>query len=206
MPKLNLATALDRGLELWLFKTARKNFWRVASYYEIEDLIADGYMVYAECRERYKDRVTERRHFAALFRTCFINHITDLANKRSRELNATVTEGEAPRDAVRVEIPAQPASDKTEEFEDLIPPVLPEAEVAVLLQQAQGPVQLVLKLMYTDAGLNLLRENPQRPRESTNSYYCRVLGYDANEYNLIELFRSFIAGCGPYYMRRRSAI
>lgn len=200
MPKINTAVTLDRGLELWLFKTARKNYWRVAAYYELEDLIGDGYLVYAECRQRYKERVNERRHFMALFRTCYLNHITDLANKRSRELS-NGRHSELP-DAVAI---SNAEFQNPEQFGDLLPPTLPDAEIAVLLAQAQGPLQLVLKLFYTDSGIELLRECPQNPREPTNTYLCRILGLDSKKYDLYDLFRSFVRGYGPYYMRQRVA-
>ena len=191
MPKLNTATVLDSGLERWLFKTARKHYWRVASYLELEDLIGDGYLVYVECVQRYKDRVTERRHFMALFRTCYLNHITDLANKRSRDIMGVATDAES--------------CGEDDEIESLLPPSLPDAELATLIQQAKGPVQLVLRLYYTDAGLERLREVPQEPRETINAYLCRVLFLDPKKYNLQELFTSFLAGRGMYYMRIRAA-
>lgn len=208
MPKLNTATVLDSGLERWLFKTARKNFWRVASFYELEDLVGDGYLVYAECAQRYKDRVTERRHFMALFRTCYLNHITDLANKRSREVSEFVVGSytrSSERDDYLSNAARERATDSYEEFEELLPPTLPDAELSTLIQQAKGPVQLVLRLYYTEAGLERLREVPQEPRETINAYLCRVLFLDPKKYNLQELFTSFLAGRGMYYMRIRAA-
>jgi hypothetical protein len=198
VPRVNTAVVLDSGLEKWLYKTARKNYWRVAAYYELEDLVADGYLVYAECAQRYRDKVTEKRHFMALFRTCYLNHITDLANRRARDFRAQGSE--LTPDQMWV---SESAFEESEQFGDLLPPTLPDAEIAVLLSQAQGPLQLVIKLFYTDAGIELLREVPQKPRESTNSYLCRLLGIDAKENDLYESFRSFVSGKGMYYLRRR---
>ena len=186
MPKINTATKLDKGLERWIFATARKNLWRVPEYYDIDDLIGDGYLIYAECRRRYRSRVTERRHFMALFQRCYGNHITDLAHKRSK--NVTVLLDESPDDNVTL-------------FERLMPPVFPEAELSALLQEMRFPLNALVKLFYSDSGLALLHNLPQNPHENINTYLCRLLSLDHKKYNLPELFKSFLSGRGMYNMR-----
>lgn len=75
---------LDRGLKLYIAKTARKQFWRVARYYALDDLIQDGYLAYAICLERYGHKAENIRHFTSLVKTVYSNHITDLANARTK--------------------------------------------------------------------------------------------------------------------------
>src|ERR1700723_269173 len=74
---------LDAGLKGWMVNTARKHYWKVASHYEFEDLIQDGYLCFAKCRAGFKyeggpDFGHNRKTFMAFFQMAFINHITDL--------------------------------------------------------------------------------------------------------------------------------
>ena len=74
---------MDDGATRWLFKTARQNFWRVANWYDFDDLIQDGYLTYYRICRRYPD-VKERAHIMGLFQVSFINHLHRLANLRTR--------------------------------------------------------------------------------------------------------------------------
>lgn len=74
---------LDQGARQWIYKTACKNLWRVSTFYELDDLIQDGFMCFALCREKYSQRVENSKHFMSLLQTVFRNHITDLSNDRS---------------------------------------------------------------------------------------------------------------------------
>lgn len=76
----------DRGLRGWIIKYAKKNYWRVASWYDLEDLIQDGLLAYALCRQKYGHRVENRRHFMSLVQVVFANHVTDLANARTKSV------------------------------------------------------------------------------------------------------------------------
>jgi len=76
---------LDKGMRGWLVTMARKNYWRVAAWMDLDDLIAEGFLAYAICRAKYDDRVANKRHFMALVQITFINQITDLANDRTAQ-------------------------------------------------------------------------------------------------------------------------
>src|SRR5690554_2636340 len=80
----------DAGLKRWIRATAYKNYWRVSHWYDLEDLIQDGYMAYCTCAEHYghlvrkrKPSAEDRRNFMALVKRTFENHIHDLATKRT---------------------------------------------------------------------------------------------------------------------------
>ena len=82
---------LDEGVRGWIVKMAHKHYWRVAAWYEIEDLIQDGYLCYAKCRKSYRpdpnkavDNLDDRRTFMIYLSRSFMNRITDLANSRTR--------------------------------------------------------------------------------------------------------------------------
>jgi len=68
----------------WIHNHARKNYWRVAAYYEMDDLIADGLMCAYKVRDRYETgrKILDDKHFMALVKTTFCNHIGDLLRRR----------------------------------------------------------------------------------------------------------------------------
>ena len=83
---------LDNGMKGWICRVAKKNYWRVAAWYEIDDLIQDGLVCYVKCRNKYafldKDNPTaeERKWFMALVQTSFTRRIIDLASRRTATL------------------------------------------------------------------------------------------------------------------------
>lgn len=192
MPSLNSAACLDDIMERWITSYARRNLWRVASWYEIEDLIADGYLVFSQCRNKY-GYVTERRHFMSLFKRCYFNHIIDLSNVRSRDPVIS------PAKDVTTHFSGN-AYDLYPTFERLLPSVLPTAELAVLIRQARNPVRAVLELFTTEAGLILVRSKPQGAHEHINRYLCRLLSLDPRTNNLQALTKSFLLGKGIYWL------
>lgn len=179
MPKLSKASRLDEGLERWIHKTAAAQFWRVSGGYELEDLVQDGYLYWALCRERYR-HVTEKRHFMALFMTSYQNHITNLANARTK------------RGHVDCAVP------------DVEPSVLARmigvetegATLATLLEHAPPVLKRAFGLFCTDAGRATLRQEFQRVngvRETTNQFLCRLLGVDPTTVNLPKLMKDYLA-------------
>lgn len=83
---------LDEGMKRWIIATARKHHWRVASWYDLDDLIQDGYLAYHKCAYRYARLVRkrnpkkeDRRNFMALVMRTYENHIHDLASKRTAQ-------------------------------------------------------------------------------------------------------------------------
>ncbi|MFA5699618.1 MAG: hypothetical protein WC954_07810 [Sphaerochaeta sp.] len=83
---------LDEGMKRWIVATAYRNHWRVAAWYDLDDLIQDGYLSYHKCATKYdrlirkrKPKKEDRRNFMALVKRTFENHIHDLASKRTRQ-------------------------------------------------------------------------------------------------------------------------
>lgn len=65
----------------WIYNHSRKNYWRVAAWYDIDDLIHDGLVCAYKCREEYGTDL-DPKHFASLVRTTFYNHIGELIRKK----------------------------------------------------------------------------------------------------------------------------
>lgn len=76
---------MDQGVKGWIFNTSRKEFWRVASWYEYVDLVQDGAMIYAKIVAKYPDLKTPKDRMN-IFKRAFTNHIHDLSKKRTKSV------------------------------------------------------------------------------------------------------------------------
>lgn len=151
---------LDKGLRGWIVNTARVNYWRVSSWYQLDDLIQDGYLCYSKVASKYT--TANQKHLMALVQRTFINHITDLARNRGR-LN---------------EVPVSDISESPETFFDgVMEPNSEATDVAMLLLDAPAEAIALLKALSSD-----LMSAPYRKadgtRETTNERICRISGID----------------------------
>ena len=64
----------------WIYNHSRKNYWRLAAWYEVEDLIQDGLMIAYKARERYGSDL-DPPHYMRLVQSMFRNHIGDLLRR-----------------------------------------------------------------------------------------------------------------------------
>jgi hypothetical protein len=64
----------------WIANHARKNYWRLADWYDLDDLIHDGLMKAYECKARYgvPGETIDHPHYMRLVQTSFRNHIGEL--------------------------------------------------------------------------------------------------------------------------------
>ncbi len=199
---------LDAGMKGFIVNTAKKEFWKVASYYEFADLVQDGYLCYYRCRAAYigkqkfdcfgkpcrflpktnPDRIAQR-HFMALVGRAFYNHISTLATKRMRVHEQPLahldfkSHGEWTSD------------DHAQTWDKLLPPQLEEASIYTLLVNAPAEIKQLAQLLVRD-GLDLLKFERKRVhrrllRETTNEFYCRLLGVDATKRNLVEELKAY---------------
>lgn len=185
---------LDQGMRGFIVNTAKREYWRVAGLCDLDDLIQDGYFCYAKCYARYirprpdlpgsEDNV---RWFQALVKTTFARHIHDLATKRrgGREYpaSALVAEGE---------------DGTTDIFEKLLPPQPELGSFMTLLSEIPAELAQLVKVLASDGaqalGFERRRQGRRLIRETTNEYYCRILGVDPNERNLVEEIKSYFDG------------
>lgn len=77
---------MDDGARNWLYKYAKKNYWRVAAWMDFDDLIQDGYVEYCEVLKRYP-QATEASHKMRLFQLCFRSKIEDLVRANTKQLD-----------------------------------------------------------------------------------------------------------------------
>jgi len=188
------ALDIDESARRWMIKYARKNFWRVAAWYELDDLIQDGLMCWWHVRRRYAD-IAEMRHIMSLFQRTYINHVHQMANKRSA--------GHWFSHACGEEIAV------TEEcVEDVSIAggghVDPAADEAILISEAPVDVRKLIVEIVQHPELTgspcrrRMSGSPRRPRmisgsagptrmtrrETTNEWLCRIAGLDPTQFDL----------------------
>lgn len=166
---------MDRGVRGWIYNVSKQNFWRVAGWYEFEDLIQDGFMNYQRIVNKYPGKTPA--HTAALFRTAFTNHIHDLAKKRTR-YSPEVIESDYGLSLELIETPAY---------------VLPASSEII------ASLPLVLKRL-----LHVMETEPHRVRsrcrvmpeyrQTTNDKLCRLVGADPSKIDLLSVLYDYLAG------------
>ncbi len=189
---------LDAALRGWIVNTARKEHWRCASWYSLEDLVQDGYVCYVKCRERYKTNKRlwsgnptkmQRRWFMALVQRAFYNHIMTLASKAARSQEDTVSQIAAEADTF------------TTALEKLTPAVMEEASVLVALAKVPAELADVLERLLADGfeggdyfrhkvNSEQVRRARGQLRETTKEYWDRVLGQPDVPEKLAAYFKS----------------
>lgn len=180
---------LDDGLNVWMINYAKLNYWRVASWYELSDLIMDGYFILAKCEEKYPE--VSQRDFMNLFKRAYFNHITDLANARTKSPNEVpfsdlgvrwTEDGEEASDEYMLQHIMGGEEDDT-------------AEIVDLIRRAPWEVQQLLKLFFTEEGQKKIQgamHDFGGLRGDHNTRLCRIAGLDPNEVNLVEEVRAYL--------------
>lgn len=164
---------MDRGVRGWLYNTARENFWRVADWYEFDDLIQDGMLHYVRVTQKYSD-VKEPRHIMRLFQTVYTNHIHDLAKKR-RRYELECNEASIGLSVAEVRTTRTQAPD-VNMITCRLPPVL----------------RKLVDVLQNDPRLALPSVRRGRKRETTNEMLCRLVGVDPNASNIMEDLKSHL--------------
>lgn len=159
----------DEGLRGWVVNTAKRNYWRVAAWHELEDLIQEGMLAYAICSVRYASTVENKSHFMALVKTAYLHRIADLANARTRTMEIALSQ-----------IVAEGKDD--EALELLSGVTFPEAEMVACLLSAPREVRAYLAAISDPDVAKRLR-SPYRKRldgtrETTKERMSRVIGMD----------------------------
>lgn len=176
--RLPLIHHLDSTTKNWLFKFARKNYWRVASWYDLADLIQDGYMVFYRVLEKYRGRLQNRAHLMRLFQVAFANHIHNISTKRTKTLEVLL-------------------DDLGPDAGDLADHILQsseDADMALVLAGAPREVRAVLKGLDAATGV-ALRKSYKRNwgrRETQNERLCKLGGLDPKTIDVVLALRTYL--------------
>jgi hypothetical protein len=161
---------MDEGARLWTIKTARYNFWRVQQWYELDDLIQDGFMQWYRIAQKYS-HVKDRPHLMRIYQLTFWCWITDLANKRTRQ----------PQEVLSCNLARE---GETEIAWDALVPYQPEIQTFwLMVEQAPSTIRKVIDLLSTEHGRRRLAA-PYRVRksgrETLNERLCRLVGVNSS--------------------------
>lgn len=156
---------MDKGVQGWIYRQAKKHYWRVSSWYDFDDLVQDGFLCYYRIHARYAANVPgerrigtakEKRHIMSLFQSSYINHIHDLARSKQRQLDLPTFDGE-------LRSSAPDAGSETERLISEAPPLV---------------ARVIRALMHDDTGA-LLKPFPHKSdgtRETVNERLCALVG------------------------------
>jgi hypothetical protein len=188
--------AMDQKTKSWLLGTCSKHYWRVAAYYDLDDLIQEGMLVYHRTEVRYNEegrhaeqkRNKSHSYMVSTFKRSFINHIHDLANKRSRQ-------------PLELQIIDQPVPDDDvgrRNWLDYHGPSTPETQTfCAMVSMAPLRIREVLALFNSDDNRKRLRAQyrirPDGSRESLNERLCRLAGFDPECVDLVRQLQLYFS-------------
>lgn len=182
---------LDEGLQGWIAKTAYEQHWRVRAWYDVQDLIQDGFLCYVKCRNRYTlgppaeghtalntDNPTplQRKHFASLVMVAFTNHIMTLASRFALQKESAMSEllEDDSADAVERLIPHQQQEDASlRVLLSKAPAEITEAITKIMNDSKEGGDYLRTKLFSEGTRV---RRGRTSIRETTRQRWQRILG------------------------------
>lgn len=176
----------DEGMQGFIVNTTQREYWRVAGVCDLDDLLQEGLMCYHKCRQRYSQDENRdvtapltREWLQALVARAFMNRIYDLAAKKKHGFavaaSSIAASDESPEEFLERNLPAQESS-----------------TLGAVLAQAPWELLELLRLLAGDGGeaLGFKRKGRSAGRETTNEFYCRILGVDPKERNLVEELRT----------------
>jgi hypothetical protein len=166
---------MDLGARNWMRKTAIRNYWRVAAWISLDDLLQDGELCWLIVCYRYKTKTLSNR--MALFKTTFTNHLHDLANNRT----------------LQTELPFAALTDMAVD-QAVNSESCPFAEMLRVVTETPSRVNELLERLLADP-TPLRRPYRRGPAgiETTNERLCAILGLDPN---LIDLHTAVRASLG----------
>jgi hypothetical protein len=175
----------------WISNHSRKNYWRVASFYEVDDLIQDGIIKAYEVINRYgvPGLEIDRPHYMALVKTSFNNHIVDLLRKYTPEKVSVVSL----QSLCKPTINRMDGMDENEVLEQLLGGEDGDQEenmfVVEMPEYLRKGVQFFLSNPNT---FQYLRKRLQSEKdESLSSKLARMVGFP-EDFNFEEELRSYL--------------
>lgn len=202
---------LDAGMEGFIRRTAVKEFWRVSYWYDdVADLVQDGYLCFAKCRARYVDKlktlpatnptIDDKRQMMAAVKTTFERHVKFVLTQHIKDgwevpvsqlVRAGAEEPADPWDALT------PAQESEGGLIDLVKSLPAEIQQLIVILAGDGAEALGVRrerihIRTTAGGAPRVVRSKRRIRETTNQYYCRLVGLDPREHDLAGQVRSLL--------------
>ncbi len=175
MERLRRTQRLDRPMTIWIRKYARKNLWRMPHWYDLEDLVQVGYMVYARCNQHYPMSL-KQRHFMALVQISYANKIHRISSERTASI---------------VEVALGAGTEFDEGLELLLEGQPEEATFATMVSQLPSEIMGMFLTILNDARNIPMLVFTNGKRETTKEYLARICGLPEGT-DVEGLFRSYL--------------
>ena len=146
----------------WTAAFMAKNAWRCDRMHSVEDLVQEGFLVFFNLTTKYP-RVTEPKHFFALYKRSIINKINDMASHKRRRQHAE---------------PVALPSDVSEFFIGRIGEVSNAGYVGAILNEMPEELQLVLNRLCKHGAPSASKEK----HENLSMRLSRLLGISNNDH------------------------
>lgn len=141
------------------------------SWFEVSDLMSEGYIVYSKIKEKYKE-ISEPAHLMSLYKTALKNRFAEIAKDLLTDKEHLIT------------------------FDSWKLPSLDNTEFMAIVTNAPTEVKETLMLMLDtpkemaeSLGLNVKR----RRGFQNNPLVCKLLGYDPAKINVVKLFKEYFS-------------
>jgi hypothetical protein len=197
----------------YIYATALREYWKVANWYDDPaDLVQDGYLCFAKCRAHYVHKLgvlpathptrDQRRHMMTLVKTTFgryIQHVLAAKTRYGHEVPVSqfASAGEEAADDPWAVFGESSAQDADASLVDLLRSLPEELQQLVLALVGDGAEALGvcsdrLRVRETAGGTRRVTRHRKRLRETTNQYYCRLVGLDSTNHDLAGQVRSLL--------------
>lgn len=165
---------MDRGVRGWIINTTKLNYWRVAGFYEFDDLVQDGYLHYHRVIAKYSN-VKQPAQLMALFKTCFTNHIHDIAKQRTK------------REHDNIDSTARVSIDQASHY------LWQHPDTNENLATMPLSLRSLIRALQSDPRVRKPCRRWLDHRETTNEKLCRIVGADPRSINLLEKLRELLS-------------
>ena len=176
------------NVEKWTNSFIRKNVWRVKPAMDEDDCRQECYIKFIMCCDRYLGSdsiVSNAAHFFSLYRTAVHNMLHNRAKQNHcRALPSITAPGDEGDEFSTDDLLARHGVFTTCDAEFLAKLAeLPE-QCLTLLVAMQDP-ELAAALDEPNPELAFQRKDKMRKRETTNTRWCRILGYDPKTTDIV---------------------
>lgn len=176
---------LDEGIRGYIINECRKQFWKVASWYEFEDLVQDAYLVYTKCLRRFRTKTDGRELpleelrsvMMGYFQRAFFNHMTDLQqHPRSRLKEMAFGDFSLEQEEALVSTMESDCDLSDADMVSLL--ARAPAEIADMLKKllVDGVAELMPNAIKTRLPISPGRRKTWAVRETTSEHIDRCLG------------------------------
>ena len=168
----------DSYIQKMIVAEARRNKWRTMPLYDEDDLIEEGLVIFYLCLNKYPDR--DQIHFRNTVKFWLHNHITDLANERTREEGAkTVIAGELATGSFQKSAAIDMDTESRKEIGERVPGSLWGAspEFYAQIGTAPEPLKRVLTYLLNDPKSGFSKTT-SLGRETEKQALCRLAGVE----------------------------